>query len=119
MALCAVVLLALAQVRSNVMRVAELAPEPGCGMGAASSSMPGMAGAGVHREAPGVDGKGRPTCAYCADAAHAPLPTAAIRLPAPSCVRWSATPARYAPLPRGPPPIEARARGPPEPPLTA
>ena len=122
LAFCAVALLSFAQVRSDVMRAAELAPTPMCGSDAAmAGAMPGMVGMATPSDARerGAPHKGRPACAYCADAAHAPLVADTARLPTPSCVRWTPTfpPAPY--LPRGPPRLEPRARGPPAAPLTA
>lgn len=119
LALCAVVLLAFAQVRSNVMRAAEVAPGRSCGMDTPASAMSGMAAKGAHDGAHRAPGKGQPACAYCADAAHAPIVADAVRLPTPSCVRWAANPPRRAHAPRGPPRLEPRARDPPAAPLTA
>ncbi len=108
-ALLAVLLLGFATVRSTVMQVemASASAMADCGMdmgGASKAAKPGKAPAG---------------CPFCAAAACPPVGPAVVALPVSGAVDW----VRWTPFaPRGaraPPPVAARARGPPAPSLTA
>lgn len=112
-AFVAVALLTLAGVRAQVMQAAELSPAPVCAMG-----MPGM----VMGDAPAAPapGKAHKVCEFCVAAAHAPLPAEAARPVAPVTTVTLAAYAAWRTLgPRGPPAVPPKARGPPNPILTA
>ncbi len=112
LALCAVALLNVAVVKSTLMQASMGAAAETCRE--AMPQMPGMAG----KSAPLPGKAGRHACEYCAAAAHAPVCTsvpAPVAPPTTAWVRWAAVAGLGA---RGPPPVEARARGPPLPPLT-
>ncbi len=111
-ALLAVALFSSASVRSAVMQVSMTAPAlsvPMCGS---------MAGAHSASQdlAPGQ--KGHTTCAVCAAAGHAPICTAAVAVLPSLSVAWTAYAVLRPLVPRGPPSITPKSRGPPRPTLT-
>jgi len=128
-AVMAVALLLFAGVKSPVMQV-QMALGQGmadCGMTDAE-----MAKMGGHMQAdpfaPATPEKapaskpakaGGDICAFCADAAHAPLVAYAEPIRPPSAVRFTPTPARPPLGARAPPTVLPKARGPPADLLTA
>ena len=106
--LLAMLLFALAVVKADLMQLAMALPAAAT----AHHAMPGMAaGAGQphHEHAQTTDR----SCLYCDTAAHPPLIAAPLPVPVPSLLAWAPTPSRRLFSPRGPPPFDLQARGPP------
>ena len=104
--LLAMMLFAFASVKSDLMQVAMALP-----VAISHHAMPGMtanaAGHDHHGQNPAR------SCLYCDTAAHPPLIAAALPVPAPSAAVWVPAPTRRLFSPRGPPPFDLHARGPP------
>ncbi|MDB5446704.1 MAG: hypothetical protein JWQ97_2021 [Phenylobacterium sp.] len=104
----------MAGVRSTVMQDAEAAPAAAMSVCGDMSSMSGP----MHGEH-GKGGAPHETCAFCSAAAHAPICGTVAPIVAPMTVRYIAWRAHRPLGPRGPPAVNARARGPPAARLTA
>jgi hypothetical protein len=116
----AVVLLAYAGVKSNVMQVQMAVNPADCGMSAAEMAAMGVmapdpfADASAEKAPPAKAGKSQAAvCGFCADAAHAPLVAYAEPLRPPMAVQIHPSPARPPLGARAPPAIQPKARGPP------